>query len=479
VLGPDAGEQPRRAVSSRVPAVGAEAGALAIVLVAAGVLFSRALDLLPSFDEGVYLGQVDALVHGQRLGTDVFAAQPPAFYWLLRAAAWIGDLGLHELRVAVLCVALAGVVLVYAVGRFAAGPAAGVIAAAALTIAPSYGVSAARVSADLPGTVLALASLACLLAPWTRGRRTQLALAGVLFAVAELVKLDAFLLVIPVALFAARRRLAVADLIAGTAGAVATFAVAALALGGSIPAVWRGAVSYHVDARTVSPGYAPNIDQLQAFFHPRQPFTTLAAVALLATIVYHRRTRSLWPFWLAALAALAFVLWHRPIHDNHIVLLAVAAAMAVGISVGAVIQELGRGRALAAVGLVVVVAAGYAQNLRQMDRNAQPIPAELTWAADRVAAATSPGALVISDEPLVPFLAHRRMPGRVIDTALLRFRSGYLDDRAVIRAAADPHVAAVVVGRAFLSRPHLLAWVARHFVRVGERDGVSVYVRRS
>jgi hypothetical protein len=476
VLGPHAGEQPRWAVSNLLRV--AEGAVLAVIVAAAGALFSRALDLAPSFDEGVYLGQVDALIHGQRLGTDVFAAQPPGFYWLLRAAAWVVGLGLNDLRIAVLIIAIAGVILAYAVGRFAAGPTAGLVAAAALTIAPSYAASAGRVSADLPGTMLALAALACLLAPWTRGRHLRFGLGGALFAFAELVKLDALLLVLPVTLFLAMRRVSRRDLLAAAAGAVATVGAAALALGDSIGAVWRGAVSYHVAARAVSSGHAQNISQLEAFFHPRQPFTTLAALGLLAAIVYRRRMRSLWPFWLAALVAVAFILWHRPIHDNHVVLLAVAAAIAVGATLGAAIDELGRVRSLAIAALAAVVAAGYVQSTRQMQRNAQPIPADIAWAADRVASVTPLDALVVSDEPLVPFLARRRMPGQTIDTALLRFDAGYLDDGTVIRAAADPRVRALVVGRAFLARPGLLNALAQRFRRVAFRGGLAVYIRR-
>lgn len=477
MLGSDAGAQPRWAVFDRLAASrAAEWAALAVVVAAAGLLFSHGLDVAPSFDEGVYLAQVDALIHGQHLGTGVFAAQPPGFYWLLRAAAWVGGLGLDPIRIAVLIVALTGVVLAYTVGRFVSGPAAGLTAAAALTAVPSYGVSAVQVSADLPGSVIALGSLACLLAPWERGRRSRLALAGALFALAELVKLDAFILVLPVVLLPARRWFSRGDLAVAAGGAAVALAGAALALRGSIAAVWRGAVLYHVAARAVAGG-SNNLHQVEAFFHPRQPFTTLMLLALVAAL-YRRHDRSLRPFWIAVLAAAAFVLWHRPLHDNHLVVLAVAAATAAGLSLGAVAKTIGRGKTVAAAGLVALLAAGYIQNTRQMQRNARPMPEALTWAAERIATATPPGSFVVSDEPLVPFLARRRMPGQTIDTALLRFAAGYLDDRTVIRSAADARVRAVVAGRAFLTRPALLSALSRRFQRVATRDGVSIYIRR-
>ena len=62
--------------------------ALLVVIVVAQVLLQgRLLHNGANFDEGVYLAAVDALRHGQQLGTDVFAAQFPGFYDLLRVAA--------------------------------------------------------------------------------------------------------------------------------------------------------------------------------------------------------------------------------------------------------------------------------------------------------------------------------------------------------------------------------------------------------
>lgn len=438
----------------------AEAGALAFVLVAAGVLFQRGLSLVPSFDEGVYVAQTGALVHGQGLGTQVFAAQPPGFYWLLQLAARIGAVGVHDLRLAVLVLALVGVVAAYFVGRAVAGPVAGVAAAGVLAVAPPYPTYAAQVSADLPGCVLALLALACFLSQ----RRWLWVLGGALFVASELVKLDAFFVVLPALAYLSRQRIAYA-----LGGVLAVLAATGVALVDRIGDVWHGAVSYHLAARTGAT--SKNLHQLGSFFDLRQPLTWLTVAGLAAT-AWKRRTH-LWVFWAAALLGALFLLWHRPLHDNHMVLLSVLLAVPIGVA----LVRAARAQPLLFVVLVLALAAAYVQETRRLERNAGPVPAELVWAAGRVDAATAPSERIVSDEPLVAVLANRVMPGDLIDTAVLRFDAGYLHDADVLAAIARDHVRVVVAGRAFLQRPQLLAALRARFPRVVANGGVRIYSR--
>ena len=220
---------------------GAEAAALLAILVAGGLLFAHGLNVPPSYDEGAYLAQTDALLHGQRLGTDVFAAQPPGFDWLLVGVGKIDGLGVDQLRLASLALALLGLLAVAAVARAVAGPAAGVAAAAVLVVAPSYPTFAAQVSADLPGCVLAMLALACMLTP-SKHRRVRLVAAGLLFAAAESVKLDAFVLLLPVPLYCWAGRLRLADIGVAAAAAGAALLAGVAVVGGALPDVWRDAV---------------------------------------------------------------------------------------------------------------------------------------------------------------------------------------------------------------------------------------------
>jgi 4-amino-4-deoxy-L-arabinose transferase-like glycosyltransferase len=442
---------------------------------AASILFERGLRVPPTFDEGVYLAQTDALRHGQQLGTDVFAAQPPGFHWLLLGASWVGGLGVDQLRLAVLALALVGLVAAYSIGRTLAGPAAGLAAAAVLAIAPPYPTFAAQVSADLPGTVLALVSLACVLR--AERRRPLLLLGGVIFAAAESVKLDAFILLLPVLLYVTLRRIALSEVGAFIGGAAVALGAGAAVIGGALPAVWHGAVSYHVTARNAGGG-SENVHALKAFFQWRQPFTWLTVTALAcASLIRPRLRLPVWPFWLTAAASMGFVLWHRPLHDNHLVLLSVAFAVPVGATLAAMIPRAGRLSAFAGTVLIVVLCAGYLQDTRQLNRNAASLEPAVTWAVAQVDASAKPNQLVVSDAPIVPFLAHRRMPGSTIDTALLRFDTGYITDADVLRAIDQHDVRTVVAARAFLSRPSLLAALAKRFDPPRIRHGVRIYTK--
>jgi len=453
-----------------------DSGALACILAGAAVLFRRDLRVPPSFDEGVYLAQTDALLHGQRLGIDVFAAQPPGFHWLLLGAAWAGGLGVNQLRLAVMALALIGVGAAYWLGRTLAGPAAGLAAAAVLVVAKPYPTFAAQVSADLPGTALALAALACAIGA---GRRwPRLAAGGLLFAAAETVKLDAFILLLPVPIYVAIRRITLAEIGAFAGAAVVALGAGAAVVGGALPDVWRGAVSYHVAARSAAGG-SDNGHQLVAFFQWRQPVTWLtAAAAACACVVRPSFRLPVWPFWVMAAAATGFVLWHQPLHDNHLVLLSVAFAVPVGVTLVSAVAHAGRFSTLATAALVVVLCAGYYQDTRQLNRNAAPLPAVIKWAAVQVDTIAKPNQLVVSDEPLVPFLAHRRMPGSTIDTALLRFDTGYLTDADVLQAIDRHDVRVVVAARAFLSRPSLLSAFADRFGSPRIRDGMRIYAAK-
>ena len=461
---------------ARLNRVAAEAVPLAAILAAGGLLFRYGLRAGPTWDEAVYLGQTDALAHGQRLGTGVFTPQPPGFHWLLLAVSWIDGVGVDQLRLADLALALVGVLAVYAVARAVAGPVAGLLAAALLAIAPAYPTFAAEVSADLPGTVLAALSLACFVTP-TRRRRLRLVAAGLLFAAAESVKLDAFILLLPVAAYCATKRIRPADIGIAAASAGVALAAGAAALGGALPDVWRSAVAYHIAARRVGGSISANEHELTSFFHPHQPFTWLAVVAFAAAVVVRPRTRlPLWPLWATAVVSVLFLLWHRPIRDNHMVLLAVALAPPVGASLAATAARLHRLQAVAVGGLVLVLAAAYVQDTHHARRQV-PLMPDLTWAVGKVEAAVPPGQLVVSDHPIVPFLAHRRMPGQTIDTALLRFQTGYLTDATVLHAIAEYHVPVVVVGRSFYTRPRILAALAKQFPRHETFDTITVYYR--
>jgi 4-amino-4-deoxy-L-arabinose transferase-like glycosyltransferase len=412
--------------------------ALAVVLVAAAVLFSRGIHGATSYDEGVYLASLDALRHGQHLGSDVFASQPPGFYVLLRVLAAPAGRSVEGIRIAFLVLALLGVVAAYVVGRLLAGPWGGLAAGALVVAAPPYAAQAARVAADAPAIALGLCSLAVAAYGLRRGSIAGPAVAGALAAAAILVKLLAVPVVVPLAVIAWQRRVGGRTAVALLAGALVVAAALAGAYAGVLSDLWRDAVTFHRHARSVHAQSAGS--RIVDYFSLRTPTTWVAAAGAVAAALF-RRQLALWTF---VAAAILFLLLQRPLLDHHFVLLAAALASAAGTAL------VSGPRRLALAGLSIALlgaAAGWVQDYRQIHRSTPPEPAEVRAAAAALRTLTRPGERVASDLPIVPYLADRRLPGDLVDTSAVRFESGSLTQREVERAP----VRLYVVGREFAS----------------------------
>jgi 4-amino-4-deoxy-L-arabinose transferase-like glycosyltransferase len=472
----------------RVQKTTLELTALAVFLAAAGVLFSRGLSATADFDESVYLAAVDAIRHGQQLGKEVFTAQPPGFYFLLAGGDALFGNTLTAVRSVVLGLALLACLSAYAVGRAAGGPIAGFGAAGLLAISPSFTGYAPKISADLPSLSLGLASLAFFVRVCDRrARRGRLpffsAASGALAAASFSVKLSAVLMLVPLVGLAAVRRPRLVDLGWFVVGAAAIVLAIVLATWGEWSGIWHGAVSYHQAARRVPDAgstISANAHRIAHFLDLRTPFGWLVPTGLVAwfLLVLGRLGVPLWPFWAWTGAVVVALVFQKPLHDNHMVLLAATLAVPAGTALGAVATRLhGRVGLAAMLVLLLAISAGYAQQVRQFSRNAMGEPADFLWAVDQVRDHSRPGQLVVADQPIIAFLAGRRVPGDLVDTAYLRFESGYLTERQVLARIDQGNAAAVVVAREFRERPAILAGLARRFPHRVSRGKVAVYYR--
>jgi hypothetical protein len=100
-----------------------EAALLLGLMAAAAAVLGRSLRAGAVYDEGVYLASVDALAHGQKLGSEIFASQPPGFYVLLEVERAVVGGSLVAMRVAMLLLALVGCLSAYYVGSLPGRPA--------------------------------------------------------------------------------------------------------------------------------------------------------------------------------------------------------------------------------------------------------------------------------------------------------------------------------------------------------------------
>lgn len=443
-----------------------EAVALGAILVAQAFLFTRLLHSATNYDEDVYLAAVDALRHGQSLGSDVFAAQFPGFYDLLRGLSYVTGIGVASMRAGMVFVTLLGTVGAWLLGRRFGGPLGGLLAAASLAIAPPLDLFGWQVIADTPE--LALAALALGIA--TLAGPVAAVAAGGLFGAALSVKLTA-LTAAPAAVWLLRDR-AVQSLAGFGAVCAAVLVAHAPALG----SLWTSGVTYHEDARS-TPAVIPHphrqiLDQIPH----RTPFFVLALVAIALAVLALARDRRLstWPLWSWVMLAIAFLLVHKPLHYNHLVEFPFTLAIATGATLGAGLRRV-PWVAVAVVGAVFVV--GYIQQLHRVDAARTPEPTPNVAAARALKGLTPPGAITIDDRPIISFLAQRRVEGALVDLAHLRWETGSLTDSAVIRRLSD--VDAVVVSRALRTRPRVLRAVRADFTRGYARGGVVIWVRRA
>jgi 4-amino-4-deoxy-L-arabinose transferase-like glycosyltransferase len=456
----------------------AELVALAGLVVAQALLFGRLVGTDTDYDEGVYLTSVDALEHGQRLGEDVFAPQPPAWYLLLRLISAFGADSVRGFQIGMVVVAILTCLAAYLVGRSIGGPIAGLTASALLTVAPPFPLYAHRVLADVPPLGLALVSF--WLAIEARRRRSAVLafLGGGAVAVSLAVKPTA-VLAIPtfLVLLCWERSLRGRALIAAAVGGTAVGLAFVVAYAGVIGELWESVVVYHRDARETP----PVIDETQAlldFLNWRTPFAWLVVAGLVASALLVRRRRALrvWALWLWGALCVGFLVYHSPLHENHLLLLPVALAVPAGIAL-AVLADRSRFRVIGLSVLAVLLLAGYVQQQRRLsDAEVDEEPA-LVAAAETLRRVTQPDDLVVSDHSIVPYLAGRRVAGPLVDTAVLRFQTGSLTDAEVLRELEEWDVRAVVVGRAFAERPELVDAIAARYPRVLRSGGLRIFVR--
>jgi 4-amino-4-deoxy-L-arabinose transferase-like glycosyltransferase len=453
------------------------------LVASAAFVYTHGLHTWANYDDGVYLGSLDALQHGQRLGSAVFASQPPGWYLLLRAVAFVFGDSVTGVRTGLLVVALLGLVGAYACGRTLAGPLGALAAAGGVAIAPAYGGFAATVEADPAAVAFALIALA--LAAFAYRERTQphlAACAGAAVAFAVSVKLLAAVAVLPIAGLALaadgtlRRRLV--PLAAGAAVVVVAFVAGYARRLGSI---WSDAFAMHASAYGDRRwhGHLWNAGQIADFFDPHVPAAGLVAagiaagVALLAVRRLRPRIAALWLF---AATAVAFVVAVRPLFDHHLVVLAAGLSVPAGVTLGAAFERT-RAAVPAAAAVALVVAAGLYQEIHRIDNAKVAEPPQIRRAVEALRRSTRTNQLVATDEPIVAFLARRPLPGPLVDTSYARFSSGSLTDTRVLHVLARNRIATVVAARAFLSDARIERYLHKRFGAPRTFDGVELYSR--
>lgn len=463
---------PRVPRAVRLP-LAAEAGALALVVALAAYVYTRDLHTYPNFDEGNYLGSLDALRHGQALGRDVFLDQPPGWYLLLVAVSYPFGNSVSGVRIGLMVVTLIAILAAYVCGRLAGGPLVGLVAAAVMTVARPLPGFAGLVESEPASAALAVAAVALAVYAYHRRFRPWAAVAaGVVLAASTAVKLPGATAALPIAALAVLcgsgpllRRL-----LLPVAGAAAVCVALVLAYRNVLPQIWHGVFVAHtriLGSRTA----ASNLHRASTFVDPRTPFGCLVIGGALASLIVAARGRDrrlLAALWLWSVGGYAFVLAMHPLSDHHFVFLAVSLALPAGVGLGLLATHAGL-RRTAVAALMLVIAAFFAAGLVK-DRNEivganAPEPPEIRWAISQIRTHTPPGRLVVSDLPIVPYLAGRQMPGQLIDTSIARIALEDLPPQDVLRLIDQTHPYAAIIGRMFQTKPAIVTGIRSRYAR--------------
>ena len=298
-----------------MPTFAAEAGALALVLAAVAYVATRNLHTYPNYDEGNYLGSLDALRHGQALGKDVFLDQPPGWYLLLVAVSYPFGNSIVGVRTGLAVVALTAVVAAYFGGRLVGGPVAGVVRAAVMAFARPFASLVATVESEPASAALAVVAVVLAAYAYRNRFRPWLAFAsGAALAASAAVKLPGLTAALPIAGLAvicgsgplARR------LLLPAAGAAAVSAALVVAYHNALPQIWHGVFVTH--ARILNSSSATsNLYQVERYVDPRTAWGCLFICGGIASIILAirgRERRLLAALWLWVFGGYAFVLGH-------------------------------------------------------------------------------------------------------------------------------------------------------------------------
>lgn len=319
------------------------------------------------------------------------------------------------------------------------------------------------------------------------GRRAELGLAfsaGAVAMVAVGIKFTALLGVVPLVLLLARPDRRAARLVAATLGALLIAAIVLIAYRHALDALWTSMIDYRQAAHETQ-NLVRGRQFIEVVLNPRAAFTLALALGVVLAAVRLVRERARAPVRTIApallfvlLAALALATY-RPLHLNHLVVAAAALAVLAATLIGWGAAGLApRSRAVVGALVVVLALGAFSQGWRRSGtESAPPDPGTVALAA-RLARLVPENALVVSDNPGLAYLARRRTPGALVDTAHLRFETGSLTNADVLRAIDQSCVVAVVAARHFLPRAELLAGIERRFSHVESTPAGKLYSGR-
>ena len=439
---------------------------LTLASLAAVVLVARSFRLedlsRPSdnYDEGVYLQSLLLMRHGYRPFVDIVATQGPLHLYLAYVSYALGGYTLAAARLGSVVASLAAVLGVAWVGFRLWGPLAGLGAALALALSPTYLLVSRQALPEAPATAFAALALGAAAEAYRRDLSRWRVLAGTLLGLACLIKPIVAPVAVPVFLLAADRRSWRSMALAPASTALVGLA-GLLAAGGGV--VLDQVLGWRVQAGQLDPTLSTvghNVDLLlDKMFRQEQPaFYVLAIVGGLALIRRSYRAGLALIGWLLVALVLLLAYANLSSHLGATLLIPLSLLAGVGLAAGWSAVSRRCWRDLSA--LAALVALWYLASVPALlERDRRLVEGELSVdrglgrseraAVRTISRLTDPDDWVVTDAPYLAFLADRKVPPSLVDPSEARIRSGALtaEDAIGILQRYDPDTVVLWTGK--------------------------------
>jgi dolichyl-phosphate-mannose-protein mannosyltransferase len=431
------------------------------------------------YDEGVFAATADAVAHGGHLYRDVFLSQPPLFVLVIRAMFALWGTSLAAARITVVVLSVVWLIAILAILWTQGSPWGGLLAVCLLLGRATFLKAAQTVQMEVPAEALACAAVG--LAVWGLRRPGYVwwAGAGILATLAAMTKLTAVTAAIPLIGAAASepapesrwrwRMLAT--------GALLAFAVFLPVVGsaGFVDQVF----TFHLAlARTLHEPASTHVASIGKFLADQWPLSVAALVgawrAVAGGAVFERALVAWFAADVIALAALT------PLWAHHLIILISPMGLLAGTALRRGRERLdlaataGVGRQSNAPSWLSELVLGTRPGARPVARlvtltflaactmaylglgmsavdKAIPSP-QLEHVVRRITEAVPPEGKVLTDDPMVSFLAGRRVADGFVDSSQTRIWTGRISEKHLTSALHAEGTDAVVLWRGTFQR---------------------------
>lgn len=437
------------------------------------------------YDEGVYAETAVAAASGSRLYADVFLSQPPLLPLALATAYHMTAHSLSTARGSIVLFSLLWLGSIFAIPTADGRLRAGALAVVALVGNPAFLTAAHTVQMEAPSEALAATAVALAMLGLRSPGMLWWAAAGAFWGLAITTKLTAAVSIVPlaVAALAGSAPWVTAPAWMRRTGAMAVGTAVGIALFFPVPSVKPFVAQvflFHLTAaRHFASDPAGRVGLVLGFLATGCPLLVAAGFGVWIALRGKGTVEGVFVAWLAA--ALAAVVALNPLWPHHLVILLSPLALLAGSALDQLVERTAR----AARGAVLWggLAGTAAYCLSAVSVSGLPASsADLHDMSARIAQVLPRNAAILTDDPMVAFLAHRPVPPAFIDTSIVRMRAGSLSREQLTAALRDDRIRAVVFWRGAFAQefPDLAAEAATLFpIREMSRGRRVLFVRVS